>query len=261
MAIDELVSHLDEWHEKLKEEHKHTKVKEAFEAITKFQADANINHLYNNLLTPAFEEMYKTLNKKLGEEFGDDTTKVTNKNAELKRVLTAALKSFFEKAMPSVAKAVEGMDDEDTYNVLVHHYGELVGHDNNEMKGIVEAYAGNKDETVGHVRRGLKEREEDYKAAILNNLTGKYVTHHLTHFKLGHLAEYIEELAREKGITIDDKAKLFTLSPVDLYQASRGINEGKWGTDPKSKQAKNPGSYGLKLGDGGNAGHSGGGGH
>ena len=245
MTIDDTIKDMDDLYQRFKEEERHKKVKEAFEAVDAFLGDENQNNLYNNILTPAFDELYKTLESGLKSELGKDATKLYGKKDKIKKVMIEALKKFFEKAMPSVLKGIEGeTDSEAVYKILSHHYGEVTGAEGIIDK-LVEDYSADKKKTVGHLKRHFKSSEDDYKALILNKLAGTYSTVHLGHFNKPDVAHYVRELAEKKNFEID-RGDLYTLGIGDLHQAHVGINKGKWGIDKDTKQPKNPKDYGLK---------------
>ena len=250
MGIDEKIAeieNLDDWYKKFKDEEKHKKVGDAFKAIESFEEDDHINHLYNNVFGDAFQEFYTTLKTELHNALGGDSAKTKGKEKEIKTAIVEALKKFFEKAMPSVLKAVEGTDDvEEAYTILTHQYGELVGHDANPLDNIAQLYSSNKKKTVGHLRKELRSGEDTYKNQIIAQLINKGAAHHLGQFNQGEVAHYVRGRAEKKGFEFDDKPTFYTLDVLGLYSAHKGIKKGSWGIDPKTGKAKEAKNYGLK---------------
>ncbi len=246
MTIDDTIEDMDDLYQRFKEEDRHKEVKKAFEAVDEFMDNKTQDNLYNNVLTPAFDELYKALESGLKDELGKDSTKLYGKKDKLKKVMIDALKKFFEKAMPSVLKGIEGeTDPEEVYKILTHHYGEVVGED---INGILETYSADDDATIGNLKRGIKSTENERKGGVLGKLRDRYTLVHLSHFNKPDVAHYVRELAEGKkdqfkGIK---HGTLYTLDLQDLYQAHVGIHKGKWGIDKDTKQPKSPKDYGLK---------------
>lgn len=250
-TIDDKVEDLDTFFKGLREEDRHKKVEDAFEAIKKFTDEKNQNNLYNKVLTPAFDEFYKTFVEELDKEFGGDDKELYDKKKELRRITVEALKKFFEKAKPSVVHAYEELKGDDLYDALTRAFSELHGYDENIIDKMIKEYherGGEDAKTVGELKRNLDVQRITSKGEILKALGKKYATAHLAHFDRETVLEHGKEKVEDEGYTISNKGKFFTLDPFEIYHAvMHGIPSGKWGID-KDNNPLNPKHYGLKYG-------------
>src|SRR3989344_9313567 len=121
---------LDELLEGLKTEHSKT-LDESFKAFDEFTKEENQNHLYNNVFMPAQQDLYNGITSELDKIFKDDNASTHNKEAEIKKAVSAGLKKYFDRVQPNITKVIKelGMDDDEAYEHLASHYDQHVGAD------------------------------------------------------------------------------------------------------------------------------------
>ena len=179
-----------------------TEIKAALRQWDAYREDENQNHIFNNIITPAIEEFYNSLKKKLDEIFkGDDTAKVKNKRKEIQQSIIEGLLGYFKKSMPSVLKGVEKLEDvEEKYETLTNLYdttvlglqpGEQAPEGVQRLSGFAEAVTKGKKTTVGHLKRSFTEQKALHARQILSNLEEKAAEHYVGHIEQPHLALYL----------------------------------------------------------------------
>ncbi len=231
-------------------------IESSFKAVDEFQKEENINHIQNNILHPAMIEFYNTFKSGLDKQFkGKDDTKLREKGKDgkysdkKKEVQTAAiggLKKYFEKTMPSVLKAIEGLKDEgEIYHALVRTYNEY--HGLNPQKGegldqLIESYIKKKDATVGSLKTLLFNIQSQHAGKAVQYLAAKHSSHHFGKYRSHEVGAYVKDFATKKGAEITDHAA-FLDNDTNDYIALR--NMIKTGEVPKETHLET--QYGLKL--------------
>ncbi|MBS3116724.1 hypothetical protein J4421_03965 [Candidatus Woesearchaeota archaeon] len=243
-------SNIDELMEGLHQEHS-TEIKEAFEAHDKWHKKEHQNHIYNKILTPAQEELYKGVKEKIGEVFDDEDSKLHNKKDEIKKVVTHGLKKYFEKAKPSVGKILEdmNMDEDEQYEFLTTFYDDHVGVDPSgrrdtapSIKGFVEL-AKNKKSTAGDIVRTMYELKPKYVASALNRLNNRHTTHHFLKYDNTAIAAYLKPEIEKQGFEIEDKVGYATAEHGELLRLRKAVIE-KEGEEFKYLKKKGDDSHG-----------------
>ncbi len=203
------VENLDDLLNSLKDEHSKN-LDESFKAFDEFTKEDNQLHLYNNIFTPAQQELYNGVVGELDKVFEkDDTASIHNKEKEIKKAVVSGLKKYFGKVQPSITQAIEdlGMDDEEAYEHLVGHYDRHVGADGKKVKSIGDLadLARNKKGKVGHVKKVIPELTQNHIESAMNHLINKYGNHHFSKYHGIEIASYLKPKLEKEGFEIDDK--------------------------------------------------------
>lgn len=204
----------------------------AFTEYDEFTKQETQENLFNNIFNPAHDAMYQAITKQLDETFkGDDETKVHNKKTELKKAATAGMKKYFEKAQPSILKAIHGMDDDEQYEVLAHHYDQSVGAGQRgggaSIKDLVEEHAKNKRSTVGTIKHMLYQQKSKQSAYAVNKLKGHVIQHHFSKYHPAEISAHLLPKLEKEGITVEDKIKAATLELGELIGLYEGHKKGE----------------------------------
>ena len=158
MAKEGKPKNLEELFEEIRKGRSH-ELDKSFDYYEKHIKKENENYLFNDIFNPAQDKMYNTLKKELDETFKDDEAKIHGKSADMKKVVAKGLKDYFNSVDPGVAKAVEGMTEDEAYEHLVHQYDEHTGASQNQkipsIRDIAEEYTKDKEVTVGDIKREL----------------------------------------------------------------------------------------------------------
>ncbi len=204
---------------------------QSFKAHDKFSTEENQNHIYNNILAPAHDDLYGAIKGELDKVTqGDDDAKLHGKREEVKRAVTKGLKKYFEKAQPAVAKTVDDlkMDEGEQYEFLTQMYDEHVGA--GKIKGVesirgLEELVKNKKATFGHLKRHLSEQKGEHIKGAMGVLTSKHLTHHFGKYHPVQIAGYLRPHFESAGLELQDKVGYATADLGELIQLRRAIVE------------------------------------
>ncbi len=182
----------------------------AFKANDEFKTEENLNHWYNNIFSPAHDEMYKAIKEELDKAFqNDDDAKTEKKKDEVKKAVTAGLKKYFEKSQPGILSRMKDLeiDEKQEYDFLTGMYDEHVGV--GKIKGVdsireIEQLAKGKRITVGHLKKQIHDSQGKYIEGALNIIVDRHTRHHLGKFEKTEIAAYLKPKLEKVGVEIDD---------------------------------------------------------
>ncbi len=226
---------LDELMSQLREQHS-SDLDKAFEAYEGWNKKEHQNHIYNHLLTPAQEELYKGIKDKVEEVFHEDEAKIHNKEKEIKQVVTHGIKKYFEKAKPSVGKILEDMQmsEDEQYDFLTQFYDAHVGAEgqrggNKEIKSIrnLAEFAKDRKALAGDLVRFMAQNQGAHKEGALNALNSKHFQHHFLKFDSTELAAYLKPKFEEHGYEIDRKPEYLQADHGELLGLHQRVIEKK----------------------------------
>jgi len=230
MADKKKPKNLEELFEQVRKE-RSDDLDKSFNYYDKHTKKENQNYLFNNIFNPAQDKMYQTLKKGLDEAFKDDEAKVHGKSADMKKVVAKGLKDYFQSVDPGVAKAVEGMSEDEAYEHLVHHYDAHIGagKDVPSIRALAESYTKDKDATVGDIKRALSGLRETHAQAAVDNLNEHVINTHLASYRPIEIASYLKPKLEKAGIEIQDKVVFSKLGIAELIGVYTGLEKGEWG--------------------------------
>jgi len=247
MAKTEENKTLDDIFEEFTKEH-YKDFHKAYQAHKDFSSEDNMNELFNDLFSPAQDEMYQTIKAELDNSFQSDRDKIHGKKKEIRKAVAAGLKKYFEKVQPSVLKRIEEMemDEDEMYETLTGLYDRHTGAltQEGQKKGIVpiralEDITKKKKATVGFLKKQLYIQKPQHAQAALNYLVNQ---HWQTHFGKYHgptLAANMKKELEKEGYEIEDKPQYMLQDVADVHAIHKALDTGQWGE-------QGPNQYGLK---------------
>lgn len=244
MAKDEIKLHknLDDMFDEL-EKDATPNIKEAFKKYDKFKEDDNLDHYYNNVFTPAVNEMYKGFTEALDKTFKKDDAKVYGKKKDLKKAAIEGMKKFFKKVHPSLLESVKDITDDDIlYERLASKYNEHVGATEDNGRGIelvVEGYSRDRKASVGTVKKGLHGQIPGLTQGGVEYIKGKHTNKYIGNYRSHIVANHVrKEIERRRGYKVN-MTDFGGLRTKDILDAREGIKTGKY------KQNTDLGQYGI----------------
>ncbi|MBU1704768.1 MAG: hypothetical protein KJ922_05365, partial [Nanoarchaeota archaeon] len=125
---EDKVDSIDDFFSAIGEE-KHAEIADSFKVYDKYTDKKKLSSMVTQLLQPAMDDWYKTFQDELGKISGlaDDEHIASKNKTDVQKAAIKAFEAFFKKARPSVAKAVEGMEDtEAKYQTLAREYNTIM---------------------------------------------------------------------------------------------------------------------------------------
>ncbi|MBS3138300.1 hypothetical protein J4207_01185 [Candidatus Woesearchaeota archaeon] len=224
--------HLDDFFEGLKHGHD-TKIEESLEEYKGFSDDKNLNHLFNNVFTPAQDDFYKKVIEELEHvSHGHDETKTHKKKEGIQKAVAEGLVAYFEKSHPSIKDVVKDMNTEEKYETLTAMYDDQIGADGKKvigLSGIAEEYAGNKKMTIGDLKKHLDKNRRQHKESALAKMVNHKAVQIFHKYHPTEIGAYLKPKVEEAGLEVEDKVKFATLKTGDYINILKGIEKGDFG--------------------------------
>jgi len=220
----------------------------ALEEWDEFNKDENINHLINNLFTPAQDQLYQTFVKKMGKD--DDTAKLSDKKDEMKSALVESLKAYFGKVHPSVTKSdsfkkvIGDMSLDEQFEYMGQLYDSHVGAQKGRFKAVFESSA-KRGKTIGDYKILLSQNRIQHADHGVQVMKGRLQGHLFSKYHGPELAGRLISDFNQMGHTIDDHVTYGTLDTGRLLHVRDGIKKGNV-TDLEGNKSS-PEAYGLKM--------------
>ncbi len=234
-SIDDVLADLQKGHSK--------DLDAAFKASDAFMKEEHQNHLYNNIFSPAQDELYGAIKSELDKAFEGDEAKVHGKKEQIKKAIAQGLRKYFDKTQPSLTKILNDMkmDEGEQYDFLTQMYDEHVGvgkiKDLQSITALVD-YAKDKRKTVGHVKRHLYEQKTKHIGGALALLQNQHLSHHFNKFHKTAIAAYLKPKLEKAGYEIEDKLGYATADFGDLLALRKGLIEKEGHPYLKKKEGK-----------------------
>lgn len=202
---------------------------DAFKAYDSFNKEENILHYQNNVFAPGQDALYETLVKELDKSFDKkDETKLDKEehHKKVKKAVGKALRSYFEKVMPSVVKSMDEhkMNEEDQYEHLISIYDSHTRADprNKDHKGLrdlVDSLITGK-KTVGHVKHEIYEKKSIGIQGATVDVLKKFKEEHLGRYMPHQIGSYLKPKFEKAGRKITDPLAYLSAS-VDKHLEDR----------------------------------------
>jgi hypothetical protein len=233
MAGKKKARSVDEVLEEIHKESRHD-IEKSFEDYDKHTHEDKMLSHFNDIFSPAQDELYTGVKDQLEKDFKEDTEKLEGKKEHIQKAIVAGLRKFFEKANPSVLETMdEGWDIEKQYKWLTGLYDSHIGADNEHSKmyrkglsGLAEGIAKDKKFTVGHFKKHIYTSKPAHAEGAVEVLRGKIAEHFLGAHEKPKIAAYMKKEAEKHGFEPEDTYE-FAIKPVNEQISMREFLKGK----------------------------------
>ncbi|MBW2999884.1 hypothetical protein KY339_04375 [Candidatus Woesearchaeota archaeon] len=250
MAEKKKAKSVDEVLEEIHKESRHD-IEKSFESYDKHTHEDKMLSHFNDIFAPAQDELYTGVKDQLEKDFKEDTEKLEGKKEHVQKAIVAGLRKYFEKAKPSVLKAMDdSWDIEKQYEWLTSLYDNHIGADNQHsemygkgLAGLAEGLAKDKKFTAGHLKKHIYTSKTPHAEAALDVLKGKATEHFIGAHEKPKIAAYMKKKAEEAGFEPDDTYEFAMRSRgkhIELREFLKGKKEvrGYEAHGIKKKEAK-----------------------
>ena len=215
---------------------------EAYEKHTSPQNQAEIS---NMLFEAAVQKFYGTLSEQLDKVFGGkQDTQIKEKLPEVKKSLLEAFKAYLSRAMPSLLRGIQGVDNPDEQlAILAHKYDiHVLGIDPlNPPEGVqsMTRYVGllerRGERTVAEIKKELGEQSAVHSKQAVDNANKLAQMHYISSVPPNEFAAYAQPKI-EGTHKIANRLAFETAPSERLYEMLRGVVNGTWHTERPGPQ-------------------------
>lgn len=228
------IKNLDDLMDSMKNEHSKD-LDSSFKAWDEFSKEENQNHLYNDVFTPAQDQLYAGIKGELDKVFGKsggDEAKIQGKKKEIKKAIATGIKEYFKSTTPSYTKFMDDLklDEDDQYDMLVKLYDEHIGV--GKIQGVksiseLESLTRDKKATVGHLKKSAHLQKGKHTEGAIGMLQNHYISHHFAKYRGPEIAAYLKPHIEKAGFEIEDKLGYATADLGELLKMREAVIEKK----------------------------------